>query len=218
MRPPLDRTRSSTRDASTAYLFGAVVVGATAGWMISGALLAIGLGVAMATVTTVIVGARRMGDVGKALDGSGPDVSALPARQALAALSAATGAVGNFDSPQMKALEEVAKKADADPRGALTDVERLKDEFPRSPLVTAELARRCQAVGQEDAARRAAGEAIVLALDGGMNPMAARLLAEFRGYRDDLSLDDGQRRRLAGAAEASGDDSGAAWCRSALTG
>jgi len=214
----LDRTRSSTRDASTAYLFGAVVVGATLGWVISGPLLAIGLAIASATLTTIIVGARRMGDVGKALDGSGPDVSALPARQALAALSAATGGAGSFDSPQMRALEQVAKKAESDPTGALTDVERLKDEFPRSPLVTAELARRCQAVGQEDAARRAASEAIVLALDGGMNPMAARLLAEFKDYRDGLALDDGQRQRLAGAAEASGDDSGAAWCRRALTG
>ncbi|MEM6989794.1 MAG: hypothetical protein AAF721_04840 [Myxococcota bacterium] len=210
----MDTAAHSFRDAHAGTLVASVAIGAGAGWLLSGPLAAIALGVVCATITTVVIGARRMRGVGRALDGPAPDLSQLPAKQALAALSAATGGAGTFDSPAMRALEGVADKED--PNTALAEAIRVRNEFPRSPLVAAELSRRHAAVGNDDDAGRCASEAIALALDGGMNPMAAKLFKEFRDRREALTLSDAQRRRLAGAAETADDDSGAAWCRKDL--
>ncbi len=212
----MDTAAHSFRDAHAGALLAAVVVGAGAGWALSGPLAAIGLAVVTATLTTIVIGARRMRGVGRALDGPSPDLSALPAKQALAALSAATGGAGSFDSPQMRALDAVAEKVEGDPEGALAEADKVREQFPRSPLVTAELARRHDALGHHDDAGRWAAEAIRLALDGGMNPMAAKLLAEFRVHRSALRLDSARRARLAGASQTAGDESGARWCRQGL--
>lgn len=200
-------------EGSASLVVGAAVIGAATGWVTSGPFAAVAIGTGAAVAVGVVVAARRMRQVGKALDGPTPDVSQLPAKQALAALSAATGGSASFDSPQMRALDGVAATAEHDPEAALREAERARDQFPRSPLVTAEVARRCTALERHDAAASNASDAIRLALDGGMNPMAAKLLAEFETYRDDFSLTTAHRERLAGAALAAGDVDAAAWCR-----
>lgn len=202
--------------AGTEILAVAFAVGGALGYWLGGVLVAIGLAVVASLLAGTAMAVRRMQRVGAALD-SGTDLSGLPPRQALAALGGATGAGAAFDSPQMRALEGITRKAEHDPQGALTDCEKLRDEFPRSPMVAGELSRRFRAVGREDAARRIGAEAIELALRGGMNPMAAKLLAELDDARSLLELSSDRWTQLAGAADAAGDEDAAQWCRDKAT-
>jgi len=210
----MDAGRSSAT-RHVAVLLGATVLGGLVGWWLGGALVGVGLGLALGAAATVGAIANRLGRVATALDGPGPDLSELQPKQALATLSALAGG-GQFDSPQMRGLEVVAEKAKDDPSAALGEARRLLVKYPRSPLVTAEVSRRYRAMNDETRACTAAADAIALALDGGMNPMAAKLLAEFKSDRDKFKLSAEHRARLAGAARAAGDDSGAAWCKADL--
>lgn len=196
-----------------AVVAAAWIGGTAVGWLLGGGVAAVLLGVATPAAVAIVLGARRARRFGAALDAPVPDVSALPGRQALAALAAATRDAANFDSPQLRALEKLDDDSGGDPHRALALAEELMAEHRRSPLVTAEVARRHAAVGNTVQAQRHAGLSITLALDGGMNPMAAKLLAEFRAHRESFELSAAHRRRLAGAATANDDDSGAAWCR-----
>ena len=206
----MDAGRSSaTRHVAT--LLGATVLGAVVGWWLGGAIVGVGLGLALGAVATITAIASRLGRVGTALDGPSPDLSQLQPKQVLATLSAMAGG-GQFDSPQMRALEVVEEKAKTDPTAALGEARRVLVKYPRSPLVAAEVSRRYRAVNDETRASSAAADAIALALDGGMNPMAAKLLAEFKDDREQFKLSAEHRARLAGAARAAGDESGAAWC------
>jgi hypothetical protein len=98
------------------------------------------------------------------------------------------------------ALAETAQRPDA----ALERIEALRDDHPRSAAVWAELVRRHLAVGDSESAWQALDRALVLALDGGMNPLAARLAAEFPERQAHLDLDDAYRVRLDRAIAASG--------------
>ena len=207
------RSVAAGRDrAGTEVLAVAFAVGGALGYWLGGVLVGIALAVGACVVAGTAMAIRRMQRVGAALD-SATDLSGLPPRQALAALGGATGAGAAFDSPQMRALETIKNKAERDPEGALTDCETLRDEFPRSPMVAGELSRRFRAVGREDAARRIGAQAIELALSGGMNPMAAKLLAELEDARDQLDLTPERWSQLAGAASAAGHEDAAQWCR-----
>ena len=76
----------------------------------------------------------------------------------------------------------------------------------------AELARRKFALGRDAEALDSLGEALGCALDGGMNPMAARLFAEFAEHREALSLKERHYPQLARVLRSSGETDGADWC------
>jgi hypothetical protein len=147
-----------------------------------------------------------------------PAVEMLPPDKALAVLSAATGAGrdGPGGSEVLSELDEIRSQASANPGAALLRAESLKERYPRNPAVAAELARLHGSAGREQKARELAGESIRLALDGGMNPVAASFFEEFEAYRDQLDLDDRLLERLALALDARGSDELARWCRAQL--
>jgi hypothetical protein len=209
----------SDREASTSgvlWLGAGAIVGGAVGWGAGdvvggtvGALLAtcvLGVGLAIARVKTTAT----------ALDGPAPDLRGLDPKQALAVLgSVARGASTHaldLESPQGQAVERARQAAQRDPAAGLSVARTIADEFPRSGLVRGELARQLFAHAHPEAPG-VAGEAIALALDGGSNPLAARLLVEFFEHRDALSLPDTSLPRLAGAAEAAGHADAARWCR-----
>ena len=71
--------------------------------------------------------------------------------------------------------------------------------------------------GREKDAHELASEAIRLALDGGMNPVAASFFEEFAPSRDHFDLDDHLLERLALALDARGSDELATWCRAQVS-
>ena len=184
------------------YAAGGIVT-ATIGGLVGVCGVGVGLAIARARATAT------------ALDGPAPDLRGLEPKQALAVLgSVAQGAATHaldLDSPQGEAVEEIQRTND--PVQALALAYRHVEKFPRSGLVRSELARQLLVKGDEEAARAAMGEAIGLALDGGSNPLAARLLVEFFEHRDALDLPPASLRRLAGAVEAAGHPDEATWCR-----
>jgi hypothetical protein len=147
-----------------------------------------------------------------------PAVENLAPDKALAVLSAATGAGrdGPGGSEVLSELDEIRAQASANPGAALLRAEALKERFPRNPAVAAELARLHGSAGREEKARELAAESIRLALDGGMNPVAAAFFEEFAAARDHLGLDAPLLERLALALEARGSADLASWCRSQL--
>jgi hypothetical protein len=195
-----------------AFFVGSAIGGAAGGVVIgtvSGIVAAFAVGIGL-----VVRGAKR---TATALDGPAPDIRGLEPKQALAVLgSVASGAGANMldlESPQGRAVEEIRELAERAPPEALTLAHEQARRFPRSGLVRSELARQLLASGDDAVAAQTAGEAIQLALDGGSNPLAARLLVEFFAHRDALGLQPASLRRLAGAAEAGGHHEAAAWCR-----
>ncbi len=184
------------------YAAGSIVT-ATIGGLVSVCVVGVGIAIARARATAT------------ALDGPAPDLRGLEPKQALAVLgSVAQGNAAHsldLESPQGEAVEEI--QATTDPVQALALAYRHVDKFPRSGLVRAELARQLLIKGDEEAARAAMAEAIAQALDGGSNPLAARLFVEFFEHRDALDLPPLSLRRLAGAVEAAGHPDAATWCR-----
>jgi len=142
----------------------------------------------------------------------------LPPDKALAVLSAAAGADrdGPGGSEVLSELDKIRSQAATNPGAALLRAEALRKKYPRSPAVAAQLARLHGSAGREDKAHGLAGESIRLALDGGMNPVAASLFEEFSPSREHLGLDAHLLERLALALDARGSDELATWCREQL--
>lgn len=200
---------------STAWLLGAFIVGGGIGFAVGGVVPATIGAIVGACTVGIGVALARIRATATALDSPVPDLRGLEPKQALAVLgSVASGAAAHsldLQSPQGQAVEEI--EGTADPVQALALARRHVEKFPRSGLVRAELARQLLVKGDETAAREAMGESIALALDGGSNPLAARLLVEFFAHRDAFALPAASLRRLAGAAETAGHDDAASWCR-----
>lgn len=151
-------------------------------------------------------------------DAPAPQVLSLPPDQALSVLSAmvnrgaGSGGAG-LASEVLSTLASISERAESDLSGAIVDAEDLRVRFPRSPAVPAELARLHRKREAPQAAARCASEAIALAVNGGMNAVAARTYAEFEGQRDLLELAPREWEALARVLEARDDPDAAAWAR-----
>lgn len=193
--------------------------GVSAGWAwgsLLGGLTGFVVGGLLGVTVTAVVGYTRA--QASLREPPAPAIEALPPDKALAVLSAATGAgrEGPGGSEVLSELEEIRSQASANPGVALLRAKSLKEKYPRSPAVAAELARLHGSAEREEEARKLAGEAIRLALDGGMNPVAASFFEEFAASRDHLGLDARLLERLALALDARGSDELASWCRAQL--
>jgi hypothetical protein len=193
--------------------------GVAAGWAwgsVLGGLTGFVIGGLVGVMVTALVGYSRA--QASLREPPAPAVEMLPPNKALAVLSAAAGAGrdGPGGSEVLSELDEIRSQAGANPGAALLRADALQKRYPRSPAVAAELARLHSSAGREDKANRLAGESIRLALDGGMNTVAASLFEEFAGSRERLGLDAHRLERLALALDAQGSDELAAWCRERL--
>jgi hypothetical protein len=107
-----------------------------------------------------------------------------------------------FKSDIVAQIEQALEDTKGEPRAALARIEQLRDTYPRSAAVWSELVRRRLAVDKRDDAWDALDRALVLALDGGMNSLAAKLAAEFPEGREHLDLGEERKARLERAIEA----------------
>jgi hypothetical protein len=192
-----------------AVFIGAAVVGLAAGGLIGAFVGA--LAGALASVT--VLGLRRIRETDRSLDAAtAPKLDGLDRRQVMTVMTAVMGASDAFRSELLDALEEARETASSDPARALEIVRALREDHPRSPAVHAELARLHLAASDEALAIEHATRAIGLALDGGMNPTAARLFEEFAPLRDRFALSSGQYGQLARVLRAGEADEAADWC------
>jgi hypothetical protein len=187
------------------------------GWISAGPLGAL-FGGGFAAVAGVIgVSWGRLRRAQRMLDDHAlPDMTPLPPQQALAMMTAMSGAedgLVSYRSELLARLEEIRALAARDPRQALVLAEELSEDHPRNPAARAVVARTRLALGDHEAGMSAGNEAIVLALDGGMNPAAAALFEELSEHRDDLELEPRHFELLARILENRQDVGGAAWCR-----
>jgi len=190
--------------------------GVAAGWAwgsVLGGLTGFVIGGLVGVMITALVGYSRAQAALR--EPPAPVIDTLPPSKALALLSAAAGAGrdGPGGSEVLAELDEIRSQAAANPGAALLRADALRKRHPRSPAVTAELARLHGSAGRDDKANELAGESVRLALDGGMNPVAASLFEEFSASREHLGLDARLLERLALALDARGSDELATWCR-----
>lgn len=183
---------------------GGTAVGLSTGGLMGGLIGAV-LG---ALVPATAISLRQLSRGNRALQAENPIVHGLPPDQALTVLSAAAsrgrdgGGMISFRSQVLIELEQAALLGRTDPAEALQRVRTLAQAHPRSPAVHAELARRHLALHQPVEARASVSHALALALDGGMNPMAAKLVSEFGSLREDLKLSATHAARLAKVLQA----------------
>jgi hypothetical protein len=107
-----------------------------------------------------------------------------------------------FKSDVVAQIEEALEETKGEPRAALARIEQLREKYPRSAAVWAELVRRRLEVEEEANAWEALHRALELCLDGGMNSLAARLVREFPQGREQVQLSDDREIRLQRALEA----------------
>lgn len=132
-----------------------------------------------------------------------PDVRNLPPTQALSVMGALVDG-GAFRSELLTELQAIDERIEEDPRAAHEALEALAEKHPRSPAVRARIARTHLALDDAAAAAASVSHAIASALDGGMNPMAARLFVEFEALRDDVELSERHRTALTKTLRAHG--------------
>lgn len=180
-------------------------------WSGLGGAFFVGLGVT--TVVGVGLFARkiraqdrtRMVETAPNLDGLGP-------ARALSVMGAMTGTDGamSFKSELLTKLESIDERLEEDPTTALSALEPLLADHPRSPAAHLRHARALRASVDDTGAARAASTALRHALDGGMNPMASAVYIEFEALHESLNLEDRHRQQLARALEVGGHDEAAA--------
>lgn len=220
--PPVTSGRDELSAATMGALVLAFVTGTAVGWAWGGPLGAFVGAAAGATAGIVAASWRRLQRVRRTLGGPGvPDVGALPPQRALAVMAAVSGGeaapgMATFRSELLARLEEIRDQAGSNGQLALALARELSTEHPRNPAARAEVARLHLALGDTKAGVAAGAEAIALALDGGMNPTAAKLFEELEAHRDALRLTPRHRELLARVLDHRQDISGAAWCRAAL--
>ncbi len=210
------------------YAALAMVVGTAlatfAGWGVGGVVGAV-VGLAMAGgLSAVLLGSMaarsRRGVEGLSvghIEGLSPQ-QALTVASALVAQQRGESGPPVFHSELLRRVEDIEALLGDDPRRALDQALALGREHPRSPAALAAVARARFALGQDANGVVAVGDAVRYALEGGMNPMAAKLLDEFRAHRDRLELSRRHLERLARVLEVRGDTEGARWCRDRLEG
>lgn len=139
-----------------------------------------------------------------------PQLGELAPSQAMAMLSALKGRPLQSDAlAKIEELEQIAKHA---PERALARANELLAEQPRSvPLLS--LCARLQFELDHPDAATTWSRALGLALDGGLNVLAAREFDRHAGKRERLELDRAHLLALGRALAARGLDDDAAWCR-----
>ena len=169
------------------------------------------LGAIGAAGTVVLVMWARRGQQGLR-EGASLDLNGLDPRQALGLMSAMHAGGGGFASPLLQELEEATQQTANDAAGALSRLRTLEAAHPRTPAVQAQLARCLLALDDNAAAHKSMARALALALDGGMNPSAAKLFAEFENYKAELALAPRHLAQLARVLRSVGDSDAADWC------
>lgn len=116
------------------------------------------------------------------------------------------------------ALARAHQRGEADPAGALADIEALRAQHPRNPAIAGEHARLLLRIGRDSEGRQAAAEAIRLALVGGAGPIAFDVFMAFAAHAPLLGLDAGAHEQLARILQQRQEFDGAVWCfRAAAT-
>ncbi len=139
-----------------------------------------------------------------------PQLGALPPSQAMAVLSALKGKT--LQSEALARIEELERIAEHDAARALVATEEMLADAPRN--VPALLLRaRLQFELEHAGAAASWSRALTLALDSGLNGLAARAFDRHVAHRDRLELDGPHLVALAKALAAHGHDDDAAWCR-----
>ncbi|WP_157595514.1 hypothetical protein [Plesiocystis pacifica] len=199
-----------------------LIVGGYWGWTQNGplgAMLGVMLGAALGALIYTVV--RVSDHSNRIAEPSAPDVRELPPDQALQVLSALMNAAASASesgaSFSLGLLGEIAAARDkaskkGDIEGAIKELKRLAEEHPRSSAVSAELSRVHRMAGDEEAAKKAASEALYLALRGGMNGLALQLFAEFDGA-EELTLEGSYWEQLARILDHADKPEDAAKCR-----
>jgi hypothetical protein len=139
-----------------------------------------------------------------------PELSALAPAQAMKVLSALRGEPLHSDA--LARVEELERLAEQAPERALVQLDELVTENPRS--VPALLLRaRLQFELEHGDAASSWSRALTLALDGGLNVLAAKAFDRHVAHREQLELDRPHLIALGKALAARGHDDDAAWCR-----
>lgn len=139
-----------------------------------------------------------------------PKLTELAPSQAMAVLSALKGRP--LQSDALARIEELERIAEHAPERALARAHELLAEQPRNVPVLLVCARLQFELDHADAAATWS-RALGLALDGGLNVLAAREFDRLAGKRERLELDRPHLLALARALAARGLDDDAAWCR-----
>ncbi|MBC8074246.1 MAG: hypothetical protein IAG13_38355 [Deltaproteobacteria bacterium] len=177
------------------------------GYVVGGWLLAIALFVLVSAV--VFMRALRRSPA-MLREPEVPGLSELPPAQAIAVLSALRGP--QLQSALLTRIEQIERSAEHDARRALAALDEVLVDHPRS--VPALLLRaRLQFELEQDDAAASWSRALALALDGGLNLLAARAFDRHVAHRERLVLDDAHLAGLAKALAAHGHHDHAAWCR-----
>jgi hypothetical protein len=184
-----------------------IAFAAVGGFMLGGWLLAI-FGFVAASSIVIMRALRR----NRALlhEPEVPQLSELAPSQAMAVLSALKGRP--LQSDALARIEELERIAEHAPERALARTHELLAEQPRNvPLLC--MCARLQFELDHDDAAATWSRALGLALDGGLNGLAAREYDRHAGKRERLTLDRAHMLALAKALAARGLDDEAAWCR-----
>jgi hypothetical protein len=180
---------------------------AVLGYVVGGWLLAIALFVLVSSVVFMRALRRNRAML---REPEVPGLSELPPAQAIAVLSALRGP--QLQSALLTRIETIERSAEHDAGGALALLDTLLVEHPRS--VPALLLRaRLQFELEHGEAAASWSRALALALDGGLNLLAARAFDRHVAHREHLVLDGAHLAALAKALAAHGHDDEATWCR-----
>lgn len=187
--------------------FSTVVGYVTGGWLLALALFVL--------VSSVVFMRALRRNQAMLREPEVPGLSELPPAQAIAVLSALRGP--QLQSALLTRIEQIERTAEHDARSGLAELDALLVEHPRS--VPALLLRaRLQFELESDDAAESWSRALALALDGGLNLLAARAFDRHVAHRERLVLDRRHLEALAKALAAHGHDDDAAWCRARVGG
>lgn len=181
----------------------------TVGMMLGGGWVAAFAFVAAATIVTM----RALGRHRRALREPDPLGAQLTAGQAIGMLSAMRGLP--LAPSALGRVEVLTQLAERDPAAAHAGVVALLAEAPRNVAALVLCARLAFALQHDDAPQRWA-EALRIALDTGLNRVAAMAFVAHREHREALRLGAGHAAALANALGANGHAADATWCRAYL--
>jgi hypothetical protein len=198
---------------SVAFLLGSTLLLGLVGFQVRGTLGALFGGLVATCISlggTAVIRAVRRGDFKEERP---MDLSGLDGRQSLAMLNQR---VSSADGPSLRSevLDGIAAfetMAEDDFPSARAHAESLMQAYPRAPAIPAALARLFLDRDQDRAASLTT-RSIRLALDGGMNRVAADVFTRWPiDRREDLDLPKGAWSRLARALRARDHDEAASW-------
>lgn len=184
-----------------------IALASVGGFMLGGWLVA-GLGFVAVSAIVIMRALRR----NRALlhEPDVPQLGELAPSQAMAVLSALKGRP--LQSDALARIEELEKIAEHAPERALVRAHELLAEQPRNVPVLFMCARLQFELDHADAPATWS-RALGLALDGGLNVLAAREFDRHAGKRERLELDRAHLLALGRALAARNLDDEAAWCR-----